>query len=94
MKEGEDYYEILGVSPRASSEEIEKAYRYKVNILHPDRLMGAPERIRRQAEEELKKVNRAYSILKDPAKRQEYHSKWHKHKGTSKGSDKEYTRSP
>ena len=80
MREWEDYYEILGVSPDASSEEVEQAYRYKVNILHPDRLTGASERIRRQAEEELKRVNRAYGILRDQVRRKEYHSEWLKRK--------------
>lgn len=84
MKEWEDYYEILGVSPDASPDEVKQAYRYKVNILHPDRLTGAPERIRRQAEEDLKKVNRAYSILRDPAKRREYHAEWLKRKSSAK----------
>jgi len=84
MSEWEDYYEILGVSPEASPEEVKQAYRYKVNILHPDRLTTAPERIRRQAEEDLKKVNRAFGILRDPAKRREYHAEWLKRKRGAK----------
>ena len=77
----EDYYRILGVNPDASQEEIKKAYRDKVFIFHSDRFVGAPESARRQAEEELKKINQAYSVLKDPEKRQWYHSEWINKKG-------------
>ena len=79
MVDWEDYYEILGVSPDSSDQEIKDTYRYKVNILHPDRLASVSESIRRRAEEDLKKVNRAYDILKDPEKRKEYRSEWIKH---------------
>lgn len=72
----EDYYRILGVNPDASQEEIKKAYRDKVFIFHSDRFVGTPESARRQAEEELKKINQAYSVLKDPGRRQWYHSEW------------------
>jgi hypothetical protein len=84
MADWEDYYEILGVSPDSTAGEIKEAYLYKVNILHPDGLMSRPESIRRQAEKDLKKVNRAYEVLKDPQKRQEYHSEWVKQRAKSK----------
>jgi len=72
MPNTEDYYKILGVDPGASIKQIKESYIYKVNILHPDRLKGMPERVRRLAEEEIKKVNMAYEILGDPLKRQRY----------------------
>ena len=56
MAKWEDYYAILAVNPNSSAEEIKVAYRYKTNILHPDRLMQAPKSVRHQAEDELKKV--------------------------------------
>ncbi len=56
----------------ASTEEIREAYLYKVNILHPDRLGGMPEKIRIKAEQDLRQVNYAYSILADPDGRTRY----------------------
>lgn len=83
MQDWEDYYQILGVSPDANAEQIKEAYRYKVNILHPDRLMGTPERIRRWAEEDLKKVNTAYALLSNPQRRQQYDAERLKKRTTS-----------
>ena len=72
----EDYYAVLGVSHEVNADDIKSAYIDKCFILHPDRLMGAPESARRTAEEELKKVNRAYEILKDQRKRVDYDKQW------------------
>lgn len=72
MSDNKDYYQILGINRSASPQEIKEAYLYWVNILHPDRMGKMPERIRLQAEEDLKKVNEAYSVLSDPRKRAQY----------------------
>lgn len=72
MVSEEDYYEILGVPRDASPEQIKEAYIYWVNILHPDRLMAMSDRIRSQAEENLKKVNEAFNELSNPEKRRQY----------------------
>lgn len=75
MLEWEDYYDILDVSPEANDAEIKRAYLDKSFILHPDRMRGAPESAAHKAEEELKRVNRAYDILKNPTTRRQYHQK-------------------
>lgn len=61
-----DYYEVLGVSKTASSDEIKKAYRKLALEYHPDRNKG------KDAEEKFKEVSRAYEVLSDPQKKQTY----------------------
>ncbi len=62
-----DYYEVLGVSRQATSEEIKKAYRQMALKYHPDRNPGDKE-----AEEKFKEAAEAYSVLIDPEKRRMY----------------------
>ena len=53
------YYEILGVKPGDSMDEIKQCYRDLVNIWHPDRFNNNP-RLQQKAHEKLKEINRAY----------------------------------
>ncbi len=76
MPDREDCYQILGVASDASLEDIKQAFRKKALDYHPDRVVGVSESVRRLAEEEMKKINRAYEVLKDPHKRRQYDSKW------------------
>ncbi len=59
-----DYYKTLGVDKTASADEIKKAYRKLAMKLHPDQNKDDP-----KAEEQFKKINEAYDILKDEQKR-------------------------
>ena len=54
-------YEVLGITPGASPEEIKKAYRALASQYHPDKYTGNP--LVGLAEERMKEVNAAYKIL-------------------------------
>lgn len=60
-------YELIGVLPTATPEEIKTAYRSKAMQYHPDRNPGDVE-----AEELFKAIQHAYDVLSDPVKRAEY----------------------
>src|SRR5207302_3794858 len=60
-------YEVLGVKPNASAEEIRAAYRKLAKQFHPDLNPGKP-----AAEARFKAVSAAYEILSDPEKRGRY----------------------
>lgn len=65
----ENYYDILEVSKKASKEIIDKAYRTLAKKYHPD--LQTPEN-KQMAEEKMKKINEAYSVLSDDSKRAKY----------------------
>lgn len=67
----EDYYAILGVSEKATPEEMRKAYLGLAKKLHPDRYPNDPEK-RAIAQSEFAKVTRAHDVVSDSESRAEY----------------------
>jgi curved DNA-binding protein CbpA len=67
MQDSRDYYKILGVSRKATSEEIKEAYRRLARQYHPDLHPGDA-----VAEERFKEICEAYEVLSDSVQRTQY----------------------
>jgi molecular chaperone DnaJ len=62
----ENYYNVLGVAPNATDEEIKKVYRSLAMRFHPDRNQEPG------ADARFKAIGKAYEVLSDPVKREEF----------------------
>ncbi len=65
MDTPENYYAILGVPIDADSDTLKRAYRQLARRYHPD--LSGP-----GGDEQMKRINRAYAVLSDPAQRLNY----------------------
>ena len=55
-------YQVLGLTPPVSAEQVKRAYRDLVKVWHPDRF-GHDERLQQAAQAKLKEINGAYEVL-------------------------------
>ena len=62
------HYDVLGVSPTASQDEIKAAYRNMLKAFHPDYYTGD----KAFAERQTQKIVEAYNVLRDEQRRRDY----------------------
>ena len=72
-------YEVLGVKPGASQDEIKSAYRQAAKKYHPDLNVGDS-----LAEEKIKDINEAYKVLSVPSSKRKYDRMWNSKFGKGK----------
>jgi preprotein translocase subunit Sec63 len=58
-----DPYAVLGLGEDATDGEVDRAYRRLIAQYHPDRLTGAAEELRHQAEGKAREINAAYDQI-------------------------------
>ncbi|MCW2960594.1 MAG: protein of unknown function, contains DnaJ domain [Thermoleophilia bacterium] len=63
------HYEVLGLSRNADDSEVRRAWKMHVQVWHPDRFEGA---MREEAEIQAKRINEAYTTLRDSGRRAAY----------------------
>ncbi|QRF63294.1 J domain-containing protein [Variovorax paradoxus] len=67
-----NYYDVLGVRPSASDQEIELAYRSRRTQYHPDKYAGADAETMKWATAKMQEVNAAYAVLSDAGQRRAF----------------------
>ena len=65
-----NYYEELGIRPDADEEEIRKAHRRMVKLMHPDQ--HRDQGLKQLAETQMRRLNSIVATLLDPEERREY----------------------
>jgi hypothetical protein len=72
-RDPQGFYHLLGVSPDATTAEIQAAFRGRAMRDHPDRVpQGAPESERQEATRRFQRLSAAYNCLRDPRRRRDY----------------------
>jgi hypothetical protein len=75
------HYELLGVVPDASHDEIKRAYHRQARRYHPDARPGADQRVAEQARRIMISLNAAWAVLGEPARRKAYDAEIGVHPG-------------
>ncbi len=66
------YYDVLGVEPTASLDDIRAAHRLRLQLVHPDRHQGSSEAVLEEAARQTRLLNEAFEVLRDERQRAAY----------------------
>ena len=69
---GQSLYGVLGLEPRASPEQVERAYRFHLELYGEASLATSALLDRTEAERQRRRVREAYEVLADPDRRRAY----------------------
>ena len=72
MADGLTWYDILGVLPGCSADEVRRAFEEKQSVLGPKRISGAPSKVVTAVGRARIGIETARDVLTDPASRQRY----------------------
>jgi len=68
----ETHYGVLGIGPRATPEQVERAYRHAAGLYEADALATYSLLDTEEREQARERVEAAYGVLRDPARRHQY----------------------
>ena len=60
----ENPWRVLGLTDEATDADVDLAYRRLITQYHPDKLAGAADELRRQADAKAREINTAYDRIK------------------------------
>lgn len=67
-----NHYEALAIAPDASQEDVNRAYKARLLVVHPDKIGASGSAPASAPASALARVREAYHVLRDPASRAEY----------------------
>ena len=72
VSQGEDYYRVLGLEPQASRDQVERAYRFALEMYGEGAIATYSLLEVDEIEATRARIREAYQVLGDPARRREY----------------------